>query len=210
MAKIGTRRKQISKRTKISTPKIGTIDLEIKRIINEVNRKLRNLKKENLYGHYSSKELLNKLSTNINLVNKQGYIELRDNISTTELVAFRKASEEFIKSKTSTKKGIKAVKDKTIDTLRKTLSTPDVKLTKKQAEAYYNLFKNKNFDDLAQKIGASTLFETVAISKERSFTENDFVEYLEMISYSINDEELQEDARALYKAIKNSHIATVD
>ena len=56
---------------------------------------------------------------------KSGKIKLGKNPTKSQLLAVNKAVDQFLKSSTSTKKGINEVRKKTIESLRGTLSTED-------------------------------------------------------------------------------------
>lgn len=177
--------------------------------VNEVNKRLRNLKREGEYNSWASKKLFNRLddsSMDVLKYNRTGKdkqvlrITLNKNLTNTNLLNIQKSTSQFLKSKTSTPKGIDRTRRRTINAIRKTLNEQDgKKVTKEDAEFYYDLLGDKSFDSFVDKIGASSMWNLVDASIEKKDTQKGWIERLEMYAMTMNDRGMKTRAKELYK-----------
>lgn len=176
-------------------------------IVNKVNRRLENLARSGYLETYSSKKLIqNRLSkyapTIIKRTRRGNYLlglKLNKNLTTTQLLAIQKASRQFLRSKTSTVKGIKSVKDATIESLRRSLSDIDDLKDLDDAEELYNMLDDEDFKGISEleNVGASSLWALLDDAKERNMDQNQFIDFIEA-NISANDLNLREKAINLY------------
>lgn len=177
--------------------------------VNKVNKRLRNLKRVGEYNSWASKKLFNRLddsSMDVLKYNRTGKdkqvlrITLNKNLTNTNLRNIQKSTAQFLKSKTSTPKGIDVTRRNTIDSIRKTLNEKDgKKVTNEDAEFYYDLLGDKNFDSFVDKIGASSMWNLVDASIEKLDNQKDWIKRLNMYAMTMNDKDMQNRAKKLYK-----------
>lgn len=193
------RKKSITK--KLSTTKsTDKLEKDTRRLVNKANARLDSLQRRYKKGTWSSKKLANRLGTNkLRAWTKSGKIKLRKNMTKTQLMAINKAASQFLKSQTSTKKGINATKKKTIESLRGTLSTDLEEMSYEDAEMFYEMFGEDNFQSIADKIGASALQAVIEDAIEEDDSSDDFIKRLQLYGgVSMNDEDIRKNANKLY------------
>lgn len=202
----------IRKAKKLGLYKPKKVDTNLyKRVQNqvaEVNKRLVKLRKSDEYGSWASKKLFNRLDTkNLDVLQKTRKgekkvqrIKLNKNLNNTDLRAIEKATNQFLQSKTSTSRGIKITKNKTIESIRKTLSLEQGrKVTEEDAEYYYDMLANKDFDWFNDKIGASAMWSLIEDAIEHNDSESDWIRRLENHAMTMNDVDARERALRLYE-----------
>lgn len=189
-------------------PKKKNLDPEYIRtraVLNEVNRKLERLSKKGYAGTWSSKKLMDRLQGGrmdaIKVSRKGGKTRLDINrrINKTEMMAIQKASRQFLVSKTSTPEGIKQTRESVIESLRASLGDEEKELTYDEAEFFYNMLGDNDFDDFVAKVGASTMWNHIDDAIEAGDTEEKFLKRLERYSLSLEDVDLREKAKRIYE-----------
>ena len=193
------RKKSITK--KLSTTKSSDkLERETRKLVNKANARLDSLQRRYRKGTWSSKKLANRLSSNkLKAWSKSGKIRIGKNPSKTKLLAINKATTQFLNSQTSTKKGINATRRKTIESLRGTLSKDLEEMSYEDAEKFYEMFGEDNFQSIADKIGASALQAVIEDAIEEDDTSDDFIKRLQLYGgVSMNDEDIRKNANSLY------------
>ena len=193
------RKKSLTKR--LSTTKDSQrLERETRKLVSKANARLDSLQRRYKSGTWASKKLANRLSSNKMKMWSKGKIKLGKNPTKQQLIAVNKAATQFLQSQTSTKKGISRTRQKTIESLRGTLSTEDKEMSYEDAEKFYEMFGEDNFSNIADKIGASALQAVIEDAIEENDTSNDFIKRIEMYAgLSMNDLDLRESAKVLYK-----------
>lgn len=167
--------------------------------VRETNARLSSLQRKYKSGTWASKKLMNRLdSSALKAWTKGGKVKISPSMSKTKLAAIHKATTQFLESKTSTKRGIKSVKAKTIESLKESLSLEGKKVSDKDAEIMYDMLGNNDFDDIASQIDASALWSFIDYAKEKSQSENQFISLLSKYGMS-NDSDMREKAQRLYQ-----------
>lgn len=193
------KRRKISLNKKLSTR--GTTDnleKETRKLVNKANARLDSLQRKHRVGTWASKKLANRLSANkLKMWSKKGKIRLSKNPTRQQLLAVNKAVDQFLKSKTSTNKGIQDIKRKQIDTIKLRRSIEDKDFTEEDAEDFYDMFGNDDFQSFAEKIGASALQEIIYDSIKEDDSETDFLDRLGLY-IEINNLDIREKASRLY------------
>ena len=193
------RKKSVTKRlsTKRSTQ---SLERETRKLVNKANARLDSLQRRYKKGTWASKKLANRLGTNkIKAWTKSGKIKMRKNMTKTQLLAVNKAASQFLKSQTSTKKGISATRRKTIESLRGTLSKDLEEMSYEDAEMFYDMFGEDNFQTIADKIGASALQAVIEDAIEEDDSSDDFIKRLQLYGgVSMNDDDIRKNANKLY------------
>ena len=172
---------------------------ETRKMVEKVNRRLKGLKNAGYKGTWASKKLINRIDTKVlKAWSKEGKIKLSRNLTNTQLKAIEKATEQFLQSKTSTIKGIRDVESATIKSIQETLSDEKRGLvTKEDAEFYYDMFGNNDFNYFADLIGASTLWMLIDEAIENNDNEGDWIRRLGGY-ITLEDLDIKEKAIRLY------------
>ena len=194
------RKKSITR--KLSTTKnIDKLERETQKLVSKANARLDSLQRRYKSGTWASKKLANRLSSNkMRMWTKKGKIKLSKNPTRSQLVAVNKAITQFLNSQTSTKKGISDVREKTIESLRGTLSTDVEEMSYDDAEKFYEMFGNNDFQTIADKIGSSALQACIEDAIENGDSESDFIKRLEWYGgVGMNDLDMRDAANRLYE-----------
>lgn len=127
-------------------------------------------------------------------------IKINKNMSEEQLQATINSIDRFLKSQTSSIKGIKNVMKKQQDTLRRTFSRPDYEISKEESKTLYELFDDPNFryaTDI-ENINASTMFTLMVEAKAENWKEQKFQKQLENIMTHTPDENMREKIKAIF------------
>lgn len=172
---------------------------ETRKLVEQANRRLKGLNNAGYKGTWASKKLANRIDTKVlKAWSKQGKIKINKTLTNTQLKAIQKATDQFLKSKTSTIKGIRDTELATIKSIQATLSDEKRGLvTKEDAEFYYDMFGNDDFNFFADKIGASTLWMLIDEAIENNDSEDEWVNRLARY-ITLEDLDLKERAIRLY------------
>lgn len=184
------------------TPK-KDLEKDTRKLVREVNARLNTLERRYKSGTWASKRLKTRLGTSkLRAWSKSGRVRLRGNLSKTQLTAINKALTNFLNSKTSTKRGIEDVKRKQIEKIKERLSLDDEEaeeITDEEAEFFYDMFGDDDFNDLAEKIGASALQAAIEDAIEANDSEDMFLQRLEWYGgVEMQDLDLREKAIRIY------------
>lgn len=197
-------RRQARKRSltaRLSTTKsTDRLEKETRKLVSKANARLDSLQRRYKSGTWASKKLANRLGSNKMKMWSKGKIKLGKNPTKQQMIAVNKAASQFLRSQTSTKKGISKTRQKTIESLRGTLSTEDNEMSYEDAEKFYEMFGEDNFSNIADKIGASALQAVIEDAIEENDSSNDFIKRIEMYAgLSMNDLDLRESAKVLFE-----------
>lgn len=195
-----TRKKSLT--AKLSTIKsTDRLEKETRKLVSKANARLDSLQRRYKSGTFASKKLANRLSSNkMKMWSKQGKIKLGKKPNRQQLLAVNKAVNQFLKSQTSTKKGISKTIQKTIESLRSRLSTEDKEMSYEDASKFYEMFGEDNFSNIADKIGASALQAVIEDAIEENDSSSDFIKRIETYAgLSMNDLDIRESANVLYE-----------
>ena len=195
-----SRKKSLTKKLSTRTD-TQRLERETRKLVNKANARLDSLQRRYRSGTWATKKLSNRLSSNkMRMWSRGGKIKLGKNPTKQQLLAVNKAVNQFLESQTSTKKGISKTRQKTIESLRSSLSTEDKELSYEDAEKFYEMFGEDNFSNIADKIGASALQAVIEDAIEENDSSNDFIKRIEMYAgLSMNDLDIRESANKLYE-----------
>lgn len=187
------------KRSSRRNPKVN-LERETRRLVNKANARLDSLQRRYKSGTWASKKLANRLSSNKMKMWSRGKIKMGSNLTKTQMIGLNKAINQFLASATSTKKGIKKTREKTIESLQATLSTEDDEMSFEDAESFYEMFGDNDFNYIRDYVPASTLQACIEDAIEESDSENDFIKRLEDYSdVSFNDLDMRDRAKSLFE-----------
>ena len=96
-------------------------------------------------------------------------------MTVTQMKATIKATQQFLNSKTSTKRGIKQIKKTTIKQLAKSLGTEEEDLTDEEAEALYDMLSDDYVTDILKYIPASDFWALIEDAKEAGDNQDSFI-----------------------------------
>ena len=171
-----------------------------KSVVDEVNKRLRNLERQGLKGTWASKKLFNRLDMKDGIKTKRDKrgerLVIDKDLTNTQLRLINKASKQFLASKTSTSRGITKVKNETLETLKQTLPKGIKNLSEDEVEFYYNMLNDKDFRQLADKGKASTTWNIIA-------------DYRDMIDATDMDKLSLSESLELYNQTKENFINSV-
>ena len=184
------------KRVSGRKPKVD-LERETRKLVSKANARLSSLQRRYKSGTWASKRLANRLSQNKVDMWKNGKIKVGKNPSKAQLIGLNKAINQFLRSKTSTKKGIEEVKRKQIESIRLRRSVEDEEFTEEDAEDFYDMFGNNDFAYYADKIGASKLQEIIYDAIKANDLEDSFLDRLELY-IELNNLDIREKAIRLY------------
>lgn len=123
---------------------------EATRLSNKVNKKLNAIQRDFGSIGWAGNKLREKTERSIiNTWTSKG-VKVTRRTSEDVLKATIKAMNNFLQSETGTVKGLYDVMKRQQDSLRATLSTEDVEITKEESEAIYKLFNDKDFQFLSR------------------------------------------------------------
>ena len=175
------------------------LEKETRKLVNKANARLDSLQRRYRSGTWASKKLANRLSSNKMKMWRNGKIKLSKNPTKQQLIAVNKAASQFLQSATSTKKGISKTRQKTIESLRGTLSTETKEMSYEDAEKFYEMFGEDSFSNIADKIGASALQAVIEDAIEENDSEDSFIKRLELYGgLSMNDLDIRQSANDLF------------
>lgn len=145
---------------------------------------------------WAATRMLNYLSADIiNAVTKKGYIKYNKNLSVGQMNAILKATNSFLKAKTSTVQGVKEARQKIIDEYR--LSQD---LSYKQAESLYSFFESDDY-----KLSDEVKYEVqkIAITVAKQGVDEEY--YIERVKDYIdfgNDEDMKNQLVDIFNIFK--------
>lgn len=155
-------------------------------------------------GTWASKKLTQRLESYYNKSTNR--ITLPKGLKPAELRGIIKATKNFLKSQTSTPKGIKNVENKIKENIANIISddsdaTAD-DVTSEEAETLYNFFTDSDFNYVTQFIDPSELFVILNYCRENNISENGF---LKQIENYIDRDTLYNDADLMDALIRIYH-----
>lgn len=172
---------------------------ETLKLIKQVNSRITKLRQSGItQATYAEKKLKNRLQTSKIGAFHRGRVKINPNMTETQLLAITKASKQFLESKTSTPKGIERVQKAQIKGIQNLLSTEDRgKVSKEDAELYFDAFSQNDFNYFTDYIDPSDLFQLIEEAKEKNASPDTWISMLGTLT-TINDEETRERAIRLY------------
>lgn len=150
---------------------------------------------------WAGKKLTSKISTIEGASISGKRVKLSGKLTITDLKAVKKAASNFLKSKTSTNKGIKEVENRIKKTIKDTIEDEDVELSNKEVETLYNFFDDPDFKYVTQYIDPSELMIIMQEVASRGGTSDDFLREIENYIFSeslYKDDDLVEALENIY------------
>jgi hypothetical protein len=149
---------------------------ELKKLSKRANQRIVRLEREFGKDTWATKKLRDKLAAEpLQAWSKTGRVKVNKSMTITQMKATIKATQQFLNSKTSTKRGIKQVKKTTIKQLAKSLGTDDEDLTNEEAEALYDMLSDDYVTDILKYIPASDFWALIEDAKEAGDSQESFI-----------------------------------
>lgn len=149
---------------------------ELKKLSKRANQRIVRLEREFGKDTWATKKLRDKLEAEpLQAWSKTGRVKVNKSMTITQMKATIKATQQFLNSKTSTKRGIKQVKKTTIKQLAKSLGTDDEDLTNEEAEALYDMLSDDYVTDILKYIPASDFWALIEDAKEAGDSQESFI-----------------------------------
>ena len=172
---------------------------QVKKLSQKANVKLKSLRRVTKEGTWASRKLKNRLSTKrLKAWNKVGRINVNKKLSVTDLKMIEKAINQFLASKTSTRKGIEEAKNRVRDSIKTTLNEEGYDLTDDEADTFYSMLEDDDFNYFADKVGASTMWAIMDDAIEYNESDSKFANRIERYVATINDLDTLEKVQNLY------------
>lgn len=172
---------------------------ELKKLSKRANQRLVRLEREFGKDTWASKNLRNRLDTTpLNAWTAKGRVRVAKSMSITQLRATIKATNQFLNSATSTKRGINRVRKTTIKSIAQSLSI-DREVTVQEAETLYDMFVDNEFTDLLQYMRASELWAIIEEASSNMYSENDFIDLMKDYIDFGNDLDMKERLKNIYE-----------
>ena len=172
---------------------------QVKKLSQKANVKLKSLRRVTKEGTWASRKLKNRLSTKrLKAWSKIGRINVNKKLSVTDLKMIEKAINQFLASKTSTRKGIEEAKNRVRDSIKTTLNEQGFELTDEDADTFYSMLEDDDFNYFADKVGASTMWAIIDDAIEYNESEAKFMNRIERYVATVNDLDTLERVQNLY------------
>lgn len=172
---------------------------EVKKLSKKANQRLNSLERRVKSGTWASKKLKNRLSTKrLNSWNNIGRISIKKNLSITDLKMIEKAINQFFESATSTKRGIENAKDRVKESIKTTLNESGFDLSDEDAEVFYSMLEDDDFNYFADKVGASTMWAIMDDAIEYNESETKFINRIERYIVTVNDLDTLDKVKRMY------------
>ena len=170
---------------------------ELVRKTGQANKRLREIRRE--FGSLGWAGSKLKEKTEFYLVNtwRSKGIKVSKSLSEQQMKATLRALNDFLKSETSSVKGIKKVMRKQQTSLRQAFST-DKEITIDESKTMYTFFEDNDFNYITQFIPASDLFILLMDAKENKDNENQFLNRVENYIVIGEDDDLKEALLNIY------------
>ena len=200
------RRRQAIKARNIQTirdRKVKQLYREVQKQVREVNKRLNSLERYHASGTWASGKLKTRIRSNKTkgLLYKGKRIKLKPKMTKTNLIQVQKATKQFLESATSSNKGIKAIKNKTIQSLKGTLNfNQKKKLSDKDVESMYKILEDEGYKvHLMDMIPPSLLWQEISYCIRHNLGVDTFISRLNKYLEQDMDLDLQEEARRIFE-----------
>lgn len=179
--------------------KVEDLEKKVEKAIQKANERIKSVSRK--YKGTTYMWAVNKLRSKVgNKYFRNNRIVLPKNVKETELIKLYKEIESFMKSKESTKTGIKEIQEKSKETIRTELLGDDI--TDLDIDAMYSMLEYKEFTSLLNKdFNASEFWVIMNDSRKANENREEFIQ--RVVDYITEfqdspDEEIRRKAKYLY------------
>lgn len=172
---------------------------EVRKQSIQVNKKLKSLERRVKSGTWATRKLKNRLSIKkLKAWTKTGRVKVKSDLSITDLKMIEKAIKQFLSSKTSTKRGIMEARERVKESIKTTLNEEGYDLSDDEADTFYSMLEDDDFNYFADKVGASTMWAIMDDAIEYNESDTKFANRIERYVATINDLDTLEKVKGLY------------
>lgn len=153
---------------------------ELKRLSKRANQRIVILEREYGANQLAIKNLKSKLSIEpLQAWTSKGRVKVNKSMTIEELEGTIKATKQFLSSNLSTRRGLKKVRQKSIETLRRQFSTEAKELSIPESIALMQFFEDREVNKITNFIEGSNVLDIIEDVREQKGSFDDFVEKIE-------------------------------
>ncbi len=180
--------------------------ISTKNKIKEVNRRLNEIDKKYNLNRWSSNNLLSTLGiTKLDIVQNNRLTHVSKRFDNIALHAINKSLDKFLRSMTSTLKGVKQAISNMKKGIKTLLSDEDMEeLDDEDIEDYFYIVSDPDFQTLKDYAGGSELIQLAYSTKVYDLSEEDFIDHLSGLFTIENDLDMLDCAKRLYDKINKA------
>lgn len=182
------------------TPEQQKLYNELKKLSKTANQRI--LEVERRYGErsWAVKKLSERLEVqNLQALSSTGRIKVSKGYSEVQMKAIIKATKQFLKSETSTLRGIKKTTQQLKKNIRKTVASDEIEISDEDIETLYGIFDDDDISWLLKYIPPSDLWILLQDAKESQDTYDDFLTRIEKYIEIENDVSIALRLRRIYR-----------
>ena len=182
------------------TPEQQQLHNELKLLVKRANQRLVRLEREFGVDSWATKKLKSRLSTEkLRAFSVNNRILLNKSMSITQLRAVKKATEQFLNSKTSTIKGIKSIKKETIKSLKETFENEnEVILEDDEIESLYSILEDNDYNSISSFLPPSDIWVIINEARTEHYNQDTFLNKVEKYIDFGNDITVRNNLISLY------------
>ena len=163
-----------------------------------VNRRLRAIKIEFGSLGWAGESLKNKTELNLIRAWTSKGIRVRKDMTPEQMRAVSKAMDNFLKSKTSSVKGIRETMKKQQKSIEQNLKNQGFEITPQESNTLYKFFEDKDFNYLTRFIPPSDIYALLEDAKENNDTVDQFIARMEKYIFIGEDEDMRIALEGIY------------
>lgn len=172
---------------------------ELKKLSKRANQRIVRLEREFGKDTWATKYLKEKLEAEpLQAWTKKGRVKVNKSMSLTQMKATIKATNEFLNSSISTKRGIKKAKQKAIKTLKIRFSTDVSEISYQEAEALTMFFEDKEVNEITNFIPGSNVLPVIEEAREQNTDYSTFASQMESIIQWNRGKSIENILRKIY------------
>ena len=172
---------------------------KLKKLSKKANQRIVRLEREFGKDTWATKYLKEKLATEpLQAWTISGRVKANKSMTVTQMKATIKATNEFLNSSISTKRGIKKAKQKAIKTLKTRFSTDVSEISYEEAEALVNFFDDKEVNGITNFIPGSTVTGIIEEAREKQNDYSTFSSQMESVKQWNRGTSMENILRKIY------------
>lgn len=172
---------------------------ELKKLSKKANQRIVRLEREFGKDTWATKYLKEKLATEpLQAWTISGRVKANKSMTVIQMKATIKATNEFLNSSISTKRGIKKAKQKAIKTLKTRFSTDVSDISYEEAEALVNFFDDKEVNGITNFIPGSTVTGIIEEAREKQNDYSTFASQMESVKQWNRGTSMENILRKIY------------
>lgn len=155
---------------------------ELKKLSKRANQRIVRLERNFGKDTWATKRLKDKLSIEkLGAWTKTGRVRANKSLNEIQIQYIIKATTDFLNSKTSTKKGIKAMKKKMIEEIQKKYGSETNDITYEEAESLANFFEDVEVNKITNYIPGSDVLAVIEETREQKNSYEQFYSQMNSI-----------------------------